>query len=205
MAIPRWPYWCKSLNKRANGHDNWHAEGTCTNPVNLSKLSSPYSFSTSGMPDSVSISCGSSSQEAVDMIFVLTLLPSQTITLHYHRNGYDSVRLLRFGGMCPGDTQVDCCRHCHGQDNASVSWTNSLAEAQQVYYIQSGYNIGDEGNFTIEWSITYHSPPPPPDSFRPLAPGEGPNPRQPTRLPPMPPFMKCACAPQCFHTPLCVP
>jgi len=127
--------------------------GTCASPVDISSLSSPYSATTIGMPalsPALQQLCGNGDTDTASQVFVVTLLPSQTITLRQASNTYDSVHMLRYGGDCPGDNLVQCV---DDPDETEVNWQNTLTTPQLVYYIQSGYIRSSQGDFVLEWNI----------------------------------------------------
>ena len=117
--------------------------GSCASPIDLSSISSPYTFSTIGAANS------DTSTTASDMIFTYLLQPGYTITIQQTYNDYDSYHYLHYGGSCPGDTYVS------GYDNdfTVVTWSNTLNASVPVYYIQSGYSSYDSGSFTLSWTV----------------------------------------------------
>lgn len=168
--------------------------GTCSAPLDLSTLTSPYTVGTTlGMPSlaprrSAGTECSDADSSSVDsaaMVFSATVQAGQTITLrslqHIARNvapeveayrgddddtdgnlvlgGADSVRELRRGGECPGNTLVKCSstgnsnNYIRDDTRGTLSWTNTLTEAQTVFYIQYGDDSDDAGLFDLRWNI----------------------------------------------------
>jgi hypothetical protein len=115
--------------------------------MDLPGMISPYTGDTTDSSNFLTISC--SSGTASDLVFTYLLASGYTINLQQTYNNYDSYHELRYGGDCPGETSVVCV---DDPDYTAVSWTNELATAQRVYYVQSGFG-SSAGQFTLTWSI----------------------------------------------------
>jgi hypothetical protein len=124
---------------------------SCTGVLHLANMTSPYSGSTSNALNFFVPSCGSGANaQAGDVAMMYTLAPGSTFRLRQTTNNYDSVHELRYGGDCPGEFTAQCF---DDPDLDMVQWTNGGAEAENVYYIQTGYSAS-EGAFTVEWEVT---------------------------------------------------
>ena len=121
--------------------------GSCTSPIDLSSVSSPFSSTTIGAADN------DPSTSAPDLVFTYLLQPGYTVTFQQMSTDYDSIHILRYGGSCPGNTTVDST----GDDYYTpVSWSNTLSSAQPVYYTQTG-DFGKSGEFTLTWNVSAFS------------------------------------------------
>ncbi|MBK9759360.1 MAG: HYR domain-containing protein [Flavobacteriales bacterium] len=132
----------------------------CTNAQNLALLTSPYSATTAGYADDISI-CRTGFG---DRIFFISVPNGSTLSIGESTNGYDEWEYVGYGATCPGTTTINCW------DNdalAQTVWTNSTGSAQTVWYIQDGYS--GTGTFTLQWSITT----PPACAGAPTAPSDG--------------------------------
>lgn len=123
----------------------------CANALDLSTISSPYSASTTGFADDVTLSCLSGN--APDAIHYI-LVPNQyTLVIGQVSNSYDSKHYAAYGGACPGATEVTCL---DDPDTDHVSWTNTTGSDQTFYWVQDGFS-GASGDYVLEWELT---PPP---------------------------------------------
>ena len=121
----------------------------CTNPQDLSTLTSPYSASTIGYADDIS-ACRTG---YADRIFYLDVPNNYTITFQETTNDYDEYEYIGYGSTCTSTTQIQCW------DNdalASTTWTNTTGSTQRVWYVQDAYS--GSGNFTISWVLTPPAP-----------------------------------------------
>jgi hypothetical protein len=130
---------------------------TCGTAGNLNSMTSPYSGSTSGCSNDVS-TCTMGS--APDQIFYYDLPNGSTLNIGQTTNSYDSRHSLRYGGACPGTTQIVCT---DDSDTQTESWQNCTGSTQRVYWIQSGYSSGS-GNYTLAWNVVAGSCPVPPSN-----------------------------------------
>ncbi|MBL4736423.1 MAG: hypothetical protein JKY18_14005, partial [Flavobacteriales bacterium] len=127
----------------------------CSSVLDLATLSSPYSESTTGAANDFSF-CVMNLAE--DHIYYYDLPDASTLTIQQTTNNYDSRHSLRYGGACPGSTEIVCT---DDPDTKVESWQNCTGSTQRVYWIQSGYSAND-GNYTLSWSVTAGSCPVPP-------------------------------------------
>ena len=127
----------------------------CATAGDLSVLTSPYSGSTAGLANDFAF-CAMGS--AADQIFYYDLPNGSTITINQTTNGYDSRHSLRYGGACPGTTQIVCT---DDPDLSVETWQNCTGSTQRVYWIQSGWS-SSQGTYTLQWSITGGTCPVPP-------------------------------------------
>lgn len=154
--------WTTDANQ--DGDPGWSANISCILPdpddcgsaIDLASISSPYSNTTTGAANDFS-DCSMGSAE--DHIFYIDVPVGSTFELTQTSNDYDSRQTLRYGGACPGTTQIECV---DDPEFDTYSWQNCTGSAQRVYYIQSGYSAAD-GNYTFEWSLTAGSCPANPD------------------------------------------
>jgi len=160
-----------SFELQWNIRNNGDLEGTCSSPIDLSSLSSPYSSSTLGMPNMRAPLefCGSFRDDYNDYddepvtspakVFVVTLQPGQEISLQPTDKRYHGLHMLRYGGKCPGNHEAVSCHHDSDGDHVILRWINFLSEPQQVYYIQSGYNHASAhaGDFVLSWTPDFRT------------------------------------------------
>lgn len=125
----------------------------CSSAYNLCSLTSPYTSTTTGASNDFSV-CTMGSSE--DLIFYIDIPNGETLTIGQVSNTYDSRHTLRYGGSCPGATEIVCT---DDPDTQTEVWTNLTGATQRVYWIQGGYSTND-GDFTLAWSATGACAPP---------------------------------------------
>lgn len=125
----------------------------CSTAYDLCMLTSPYTSTTTGANNDFSV-CSMSSSE--DLIFYIDLPNGETLTIGQTSNTYDSRHTLRYGGSCPGTTEIVCT---DDPDTQTEVWTNTTGSTQRVYWIQGGFSTND-GDFTLAWSATGACTPP---------------------------------------------
>ncbi|MBN2777927.1 MAG: PKD domain-containing protein, partial [Bacteroidales bacterium] len=119
----------------------------CTNAQDLASLTSPYSATTSNYENDFTFcSMGSSN----DRIFYCDLPAGYSIEMWQSWNNYDSRHTMRYGGACPGTTEIGCI---DDSDYTPISWTNTTGSTQRVYWINAGFSSGS-GDFTLNWTIS---------------------------------------------------
>jgi hypothetical protein len=126
-----------SGNARTDGNN-------CTNAINLSLITSPFNGSTTPASNSFSF-CGMGWSK--DLIFYYDIAVGDGIKIWMPWNDFDSRHTLRWGGACPGNTEIDCI---DDPDEYPITWSNNTSETQRVWFIIAGYGE-DHGNFTLEW------------------------------------------------------
>jgi hypothetical protein len=119
----------------------------CSTVGDLVTLGSPISESTTGMANDFSF-CTMGS--AADQIYYIDVPVGSTLTIGQPSNLYDSRHSLRYGGACPGTTEIVCT---DDPDTQIESWQNCTGSLQRVYWIQSGYSTG-EGDYDLQWNLT---------------------------------------------------
>lgn len=125
------------------------AGDACGNAQDLASLTSPYSGTTVGYGNDYSYcSMGSSA----DRVFYLDVPNSATIDIGQTTNGYDSRHTLRYGGSCPGSSQISCI---DDPDTNRINWTNNTGSSQRVWYTQAGYS-SSQGTFTLDWGLKFN-------------------------------------------------
>ena len=118
----------------------------CSDAQDLASLSSPYSATTTGYSNDFSdCSMGSSA----DRIFYIDVNDGCDIEIWQSSNTYDSRHTMRYGGACPGSTEIACV---DDPDDTHISWTNNTGTSQRVYWINAGYS-SSEGDFVLEWTL----------------------------------------------------
>lgn len=124
----------------------------CLTAIDLGGETSPLSASTSaaGVTNDFSFCTMGSAR---DLIYFIDVPDGFTLTIGQTVNAYDSRHTLRFGGACPGTTEVVCT---DDPDTQTVEWTNTTGSTQRAYWVNSGFGTG-AGTFTLAWSLT---PPP---------------------------------------------
>lgn len=118
----------------------------CSNAMDLSSLTSPYSSTTVGYADDIS-TCHTG---APDRVFYLSVPNCNTVDIYESTNGYDEYEYLGYGPSCASLTEIKCW------DNDALAhntWTNATGSAQTVWYIQDGLS-GGSGTFTLNWTVT---------------------------------------------------
>ena len=117
----------------------------CANAQNLASLTSPYSATTVGYADDISV-CRTGYS---DRIFYINVPNGSTIDIWESTNGYDEYEYMGYGPACPGSTTINCW------DNdglAHNTWTNSTGSDQTVWYVQDAYS--GSGTFTLNWTLS---------------------------------------------------
>jgi hypothetical protein len=121
----------------------------CSNAQNLAALTSPYSGTTVGYADDISI-C---STGYPDRIFYIEVPNGYSIDIWESANSYDEYEYMGYGASCPGNTTINCW------DNDALlhnTWTNNTGSTQTVWYVQDGYS--GSGTFTLNWTIIPSAP-----------------------------------------------
>jgi hypothetical protein len=119
----------------------------CASAQNLALLTSPYSATTVGYADDVSI-CHTG---APDRIFFISVPNGSQLTIGESTNSYDEYEYVGYGATCPGTTTLNCW------DNdalAQTTWLNNTGSTQTVWYVQDALSAGVSGTFTLQWSVT---------------------------------------------------
>ena len=119
----------------------------CTNAIDLSALTSPQSYTTTGYSNDFSY-CSMGSSE--DRIFYIDVDNGCIIDMWQSWNNYDSRHTMRYGGSCPGSTEIGCI---DDNDYDHISWTNETGSTQRVYWINAGWSSSD-GDFTLNWDLS---------------------------------------------------
>ena len=116
----------------------------CTNPQDLSTLSNPYSGSTEGYTDDISV-CRTGFP---DRIFYIDVPNTYILDIWEPSNGYDEWEYVGYGATCPG-AQIQCW------DNDALAhtiWTNTTGSTQRVWWIQDAFS--GSGTFNLQWTLT---------------------------------------------------
>jgi hypothetical protein len=142
-------------------HGRISSEGMCYEAVvDLTTRTSPYAGSTVGKRDTMA-TCGYSTG-APDQGFRYVLQPGEGIALSQTSPRFDSVHMLRYGGVYPGDAEHVCA---DDPDDATMTFGNTGDAEVAVYFVVDGYygGIDDDdggggggvssGEFTLEWQI----------------------------------------------------
>ncbi len=119
----------------------------CATAIDLSAETSPYDGSTSSMNNDFSF-CGMGSSN--DFICYYDVEPNATIDIWMSSDTYDSKHSMRYGGSCPGSTEIDCV---DDPDDGHITWTNTTGSLERVWYIVAGYS-SYSGDFVLEWNYT---------------------------------------------------
>ena len=125
---------------------NWWHGNHVDSGISLSSISSPYSASTFGKPNDITLSCQGNGPEQG---FSYLLEPGWRITIWQSWNNYDSRHELRYGGAYPGEISVSCI---DDSDYAPMAYTNTGAAAIPVYFIVDAFS-SFSGDFTLEWVL----------------------------------------------------
>jgi hypothetical protein len=124
--------------------------------IDLSTVSSPYSGSTTGNNDIVTV-CGGGKDQGFSAI----VEPGYSIAIGQTSNTFDSRHTLRYGGDYPGDSVVECV---DAPDEKVLKYANNGNVNVPVYFIVDGYDSSNVGDYILAWSIDVpgmHAPPPP--------------------------------------------
>ncbi|MCK4340938.1 MAG: hypothetical protein KAY37_04365 [Phycisphaerae bacterium] len=127
---------------------------SCSNPQDLTSLSSPYSGTTTGYANDFDPTCGGT-DTSPDRIFYYDLPNGWEISIGETSNNFDSVHELRYGATCPGGTLIQCI---DDPDTTAIVWPNSTGSTQRVWFILDGYGSSNSGDFTLAWTITAPDP-----------------------------------------------
>jgi trimeric autotransporter adhesin len=124
----------------------------CSNVVDLTNEESPLIGTTVGSLNDNEISCDNDGEdfenESADLYYSITVPSGSTLTMSQTTNDYDST-IVAFYGDCMDRTVIACF---DDPDETEVVWANETGSDKTVYWIQDGYG-GDEGPFTLEWSV----------------------------------------------------
>src|SRR5690554_1835111 len=119
----------------------------CFSALNLAELTAPYSGSTSLASNDYSL-CGMGSSR--EMVFYYDLEVGESLVVGQVSNSFDSRHTLRWGGACPGTTEIACV---DDPDTAPVGWTNTTEERQRVWFMLGGFNSSAFGDFVLDWQV----------------------------------------------------
>ncbi len=120
---------------------------SCSTAQDLSKLSSPYSSSTTGYKSNFSFCSFSYSP---DRIFYIDVPNGNTLSIGQTFNDFDSRHSIRIGGSCPGNTELVCV---DDPDIQTHTYTNNAGSLQRVFFILGGFG-SSYGNFTLVWRVS---------------------------------------------------
>jgi surface protein len=113
--------------------------------IDLKTVPVPYSGSTFGNPNEISV-CGVGSEQG----FSYVLAPGQGIAIGQTSTSFDSKHTLRHGGQYPGEVSVACV---DAPDESPIEYLNDGVEDVTVYFIVDASRSGEAGAFTLEWWI----------------------------------------------------
>lgn len=125
------------------------AGDNCSNAQNLGSLTSPYSATTVGYANDISV-CRTGYP---DRIFYLDVPNCNTVNIWQSVNSYDSYHYMGYGATCPGATQLYCV---DDPDDQANTWTNNTGSTQRVWFIVDGFS--GSGTFTLNWTLTCTTP-----------------------------------------------
>ncbi len=111
--------------------------------IDLATIAKPYSGSTLGNADEISV-CGSWPEQG----FSYVLDPGRRIVIWQTSNNFDSRHTLRYGGQYPGQVYVSCI---DDPDETKIEFNNTGVNAVTLYFIIDGYD--GAGDFTLEWDV----------------------------------------------------
>ena len=139
------------------------AGDNCSNAIDLSGLTSPYSSTTANASHDFTNSCASGNTDK-DLVFFIDVPSAYQLTIGQTVNGFDSENVISYGASCPSTTtsissvQIACYDDPDDQSNV---WINTTGSSQRVWFVEDGYSSGNSGTFTLAWSLL--APPSPPD------------------------------------------
>jgi hypothetical protein len=120
----------------------------CANALDLSTLTSPYSSTTVGANQNITLTCASSGSS--DLVFYIDVPNNYTLNIGNTANNYDAVLGVYYGGTCPGGTSINC--YDTGELNVNT-WINTTGSTQRVWFVQDGFSTTNSGTFTLDWSL----------------------------------------------------
>lgn len=91
---------------------------------------------------------------APDTYYFISVPDGSTLTIGQTANNYDSTNVV-FYGDCDNQTIINCY---DGSEFQNTVWANTTGSAQNVYFVQDGWNTGS-GTFTLAWSLVACSNP----------------------------------------------
>src|SRR5690554_6099227 len=118
----------------------------CENALNLADLTAPYSGSTASATNDFDLCFMGNSK---DLVFFYDLEVGETLVIKQVSNNYDSRCSLRWGGACPGETEIACIDE---PDTAPVGWINTTEDTQRVWFVLGGYSTSS-GDFVLDWQV----------------------------------------------------
>src|SRR5690554_2565875 len=118
----------------------------CENALNLADLTAPYSGSTASATNDFDLCFMGNSK---DLVFFYDLEVGETLVIKQVSNNFDSRHTLRWGGACPGETEIACIDE---PDTAPVGWINTTEDTQRVWFVLGGYS-SNSGDFVLDWQV----------------------------------------------------
>ncbi len=122
----------------------------CSNPIDLSSISSPYIGSTINAADDYSENDLSGS----DLMFYYDLEPGTSICVEGTDSNFSLVLAMYVGGDCPGGTMIDYGYYF----NNRMCYTNNAGSIERVWIIVDSYG-GPGGEFQLNWRLDEHPAP----------------------------------------------
>ena len=122
----------------------------CSNPIDLSSISSPYIGSTINAADDYSENDLSGS----DLMFYYDLEPGTSICVEGTDSNFSLVLAMYVGGDCPGGTMIDYGHY----SNNRMCYTNNAGSTERVWIIVDSYG-GPGGEFQLNWRLDEHPAP----------------------------------------------
>ncbi len=125
------------------------APDNCGNALNLSSYgaSGSWSQNTCGFCSDYTTCYGHTN--GPDVFFYYPVPNNYQIVLAQQGYYYDGVTILRWGGSCPGTTQL----YCEDGEPYTYTWVNTTGSTQYVYYIRDGWGSAC-GQFNFTWNVT---------------------------------------------------
>ena len=65
---------------------------------------------------------------------------------------FDSKHELKTGSICPGENTIACV---DSEELDHMYYTNNGDATEFAWLVILGYSFGDEGDFSLEWSLDY--------------------------------------------------
>lgn len=122
----------------------------CSNPIDLSSISSPYIGSTKDATNDFT----EYSMSGSDLMFYYDLEPGTSICVEGTDSNFSLVLAMYVGGDCPGGTMIDYGHY----SNNRMCYTNNAGSTERVWIIVDSYG-GPGGEFQLNWRLDEHPAP----------------------------------------------
>ena len=112
----------------------------CTNAIDLLQITPPYIGTAFGAKSTHNPTCRGI--DIPDRIFHIIVSKGHALTIEI--DGSESLKEIRYGGACPGETLIAC------GDAVTETWVNNQSQEVEVYLLIADLSHGD---FFLSWNI----------------------------------------------------